>query len=186
MAVDQRECGQGVGWLWSNDTVVAVSEIPLLRVTTPPLATWDALLPDQATRLPTELATIDAYLDDERFLAPWRAHFHARLGRPSVPIPTLLRLVYLKHRYQLGYETLCKEVGDSISWRRFAASSWTSPSRTCGCRIFRSPHATCAYSWRSPPSRSRRTTLPAGSMTGSSPDLSGGSCPKARCGRCML
>jgi len=28
--------------------------------------------------------------------------------------------VYLKHRYQLGYESLCREVGDSISWRRFA------------------------------------------------------------------
>jgi len=25
----------------------------------------------------------------------------------------------LKHRYQLGYETLCREVGDSIAWRRF-------------------------------------------------------------------
>src|SRR6266545_6235984 len=94
-------------------------EIPLLRTTTPPLTTWDDLLPDQATRLPDELAAIDAYLDDERFLAPWRGHFHARLGRPSVPIPTLLRLLYLKHRYQLGYETLCKEVSDSISWRRF-------------------------------------------------------------------
>src|SRR6266540_1784121 len=53
------------------------------------------------------------------FLAPWHALFSARLGRPSVPIPTLLRLLYLKHRYQLGYESLCKEVGDSISWRRF-------------------------------------------------------------------
>ena len=31
---DQRECGQGMGWLWSNDTVVAVLEFPLLRVTT--------------------------------------------------------------------------------------------------------------------------------------------------------
>jgi IS5 family transposase len=62
---------------------------------------------------------IDAYLDDERFLAPWRGHFHARLGRPSVPVPTLLRLLYLKHRYQLGYESLCREVADSISWRRF-------------------------------------------------------------------
>lgn len=91
----------------------------MLCVTTPPLATWDALLPDQATRLPAELARIDAYLDDECFLAPWRAHFHARLGRPSIPIPTLLRLVYLKHRYQLGYESLCREVSDSLSWRRF-------------------------------------------------------------------
>src|SRR6266704_6257324 len=109
----------GVGWLWSNDTVVVVLEITLLRVTTPPLATWDELLPDQAKRLPDELARIDAYLDDERFTAPWHAHFAARLGRPSIPIPTLLRLLYLKHRYQLGYETLCKEVSDSISWRRF-------------------------------------------------------------------
>jgi IS5 family transposase len=100
-------------------SLVLVLEIPLLRVTTPPLSTWDALLPDQAKRLPTELAKIDAYLDDEAFIAAWRAHFHARLGRPSVPLPTLLRLLYLKHRYGLGYESLCKEVADSISWRRF-------------------------------------------------------------------
>jgi IS5 family transposase len=94
-------------------------EFPLLRTTTPPLSTWDDLLPDQAKRLPDELTRIDAYLDDERFLDPWRAHLSARLGRPSVPIPTLLRLLYLKHRYGLGYESLCREVGDSISWRRF-------------------------------------------------------------------
>jgi IS5 family transposase len=25
----------------------------------------------------------------------------------------------LKHRYQLGYESLCREVADSIGWRRF-------------------------------------------------------------------
>jgi IS5 family transposase len=36
-----------------------------------------------------------------------------------VPIDTLLRLLYLKHRYQLGYESLCREVADSISWRWF-------------------------------------------------------------------
>jgi transposase, IS5 family len=96
-----------------------LSEIAVLRVTTPPLATWDALLPDQATRLPTELARIDVYLDDERFLAPWRAHLHARLGRPSVPVPTFLRLRYVKHRSQLGSQSLSREVGDSLSWRRF-------------------------------------------------------------------
>jgi IS5 family transposase len=32
---------------------------------------------------------------------------------------TYLRLMYLKHRYGLGYETLVKEVADSLSWRRF-------------------------------------------------------------------
>jgi transposase, IS5 family len=36
-----------------------------------------------------------------------------------VPIDTLLRLLYLKHRYGLGYESLCREVADSISWRWF-------------------------------------------------------------------
>jgi IS5 family transposase len=77
------------------------------------------LLPPRARRLPVELARVDAYLDDERFIAPWRALFDRRLGRPSVPVDTLLRLLYLKHRYGLGYETLCKEVSDSIGWRRF-------------------------------------------------------------------
>ena len=49
-----------------------------------------------------------------------------------------------------------------------------------------SHHATCAYSWISPPRRSRRTTLPAGTTTGGSPGPSGGSCPRARWGRCTL
>ena len=46
-------------------------------------------------------------------------HFSARIGRPSVPMETYLRLMFLKHRYQLGYESMCAEVSDSISWRRF-------------------------------------------------------------------
>jgi transposase, IS5 family len=91
----------------------------VLRETDPQVTLWDALLPEEAKRLPAELQAVDAFLDDERFIAPWRALFSARLGRPSVPVDTLLRLLYLKHRYGLGYETLCREVSDSISWRRF-------------------------------------------------------------------
>jgi IS5 family transposase len=91
----------------------------VLRETEPQATLWDALLPEEAKRLPAELAKIDAYLDDDRFLAPWRALFDRRLGRPSVPVDTLLRLLYLKHRYGLGYESLCREVADSLSWRRF-------------------------------------------------------------------
>jgi IS5 family transposase len=93
----------------------------VLRETEPQagLSLWEALLPEQARQLPAELAAVDAFLDDECFLAPWRALFDRRLGRPSVPVDTLLRLLYLKHRYQLGYESLCREVADSISWRRF-------------------------------------------------------------------
>jgi transposase, IS5 family len=53
------------------------------------------------------------------FFAPFRGHFHATLGRPSVPIETYLRLMFLKYRYRLGFERLCREVADSISWQRF-------------------------------------------------------------------
>jgi IS5 family transposase len=91
----------------------------VLPETDPQPSLWEALLPDQAKRLPAELARIDAYLDDECFVAPWRALFDQRLGRPSVPVESLLRLLYLKHRYGLGYESLCREVANSLAWRRF-------------------------------------------------------------------
>jgi transposase, IS5 family len=91
----------------------------VLRESDPQTTIWELLLPEEAKRLPAELQAVDAYLDDERFIAPWRGLFSARLGRPSVPVDTLLRLLYLKHRYQLGYESLCREVADSIGWRRF-------------------------------------------------------------------
>jgi IS5 family transposase len=32
---------------------------------------------------------------------------------------TYLRLMFLKFRYRLGYESVCREVSDSISWQRF-------------------------------------------------------------------
>jgi transposase, IS5 family len=86
----------------------------VLRETDPQITLWELLLPEEAKRLPAELVRVDAYLDDECFIAPWRALFDRRLGRPSVPVDTLLRLRYLKHRYGLGYESLCREVADSI------------------------------------------------------------------------
>jgi IS5 family transposase len=91
----------------------------VLRETDPQTTIWELLVPEEAKRLPAELVRVDAYLDDDCFVAPWRNLFYRRLGRPSVPVDSLLRLLYLKHRYGLGYETLCQEVSDSISWRRF-------------------------------------------------------------------
>lgn len=41
------------------------------------------------------------------------------IRRPSVPMETYLRMMFLKFRYRLGFESLCREVGDSISWQRF-------------------------------------------------------------------
>ena len=62
---------------------------------------------------------MDALLDDPAFFAPFAPYFHPVLGRPSTPVECYLRLMFLKFRYRLGYESLCAEVSDSISWRRF-------------------------------------------------------------------
>jgi IS5 family transposase len=81
---------------------------------------WESTLPAEVLALPAELARVDALLDDRRFLAPFAAFFDPRLGRPSTAMETYLRLMFLKFRYRLGYESLCREVSDSITWRRFA------------------------------------------------------------------
>ena len=75
--------------------------------------------PPELLRLPPELARVDALLDDAAFFAPFAPYFHPVLGRPSTPVECYLRLMFLKFRYRLGYESLCAEVSDSISWRRF-------------------------------------------------------------------
>jgi IS5 family transposase len=80
---------------------------------------WDAILPPELLVLPVELARVDVLLDDPVFFAPFAAYFDARIGRPSIPTETYLRLMFLKFRYRLGYESLCREVADSISWQRF-------------------------------------------------------------------
>ena len=64
---------------------------------------WNGCCRRPATRQPTQRV----------------AYFDARIGRPSIPMETYLRLMFLKFRYRLGYESLCREVADSISWQRF-------------------------------------------------------------------
>ena len=80
---------------------------------------WESSLPPELLRLPDDLARVDALLDDPVFFAPFAPHFHPVLGRPSTPVECYLRLMFLKFRHRLGYESLCAEVADSISWRRF-------------------------------------------------------------------
>jgi transposase, IS5 family len=80
---------------------------------------WESILPPEVLGMPAELVAVDRLLDDERFFEPYRRFFHATLGRPSIPIETYLRLMFLKYRYRLGFEPLCREVQDSISWQRF-------------------------------------------------------------------
>ncbi len=80
---------------------------------------WESLLPDEVRRLPEELARVDALLDDPAFFAPFVPFFDPRRGRPSTPMEVYLQLMFVKFRYRLGYESLCREVADSITGRRF-------------------------------------------------------------------
>ena len=80
---------------------------------------WESLLPEEVLRLPEELARVDALLDDPAFFAPFAPYFDPVIGRPSTPVECYLRLMFLKFRYRLGFESLCAEVSDSITWRRF-------------------------------------------------------------------
>src|SRR3954451_7545095 len=56
---------------------------------------WDAILPEQCRGLPAGLAEVDALLDDTRFFEPFRAFFSPRPGRPSIPMETYLRMMFL-------------------------------------------------------------------------------------------
>ena len=80
---------------------------------------WESILPDELRKLPEELARVDELLQDERLMEPFLTKFNQTMGRPTTPIATYLRLMYLKFRYKLGYETLVEEVSDSIRWRQF-------------------------------------------------------------------
>jgi IS5 family transposase len=91
----------------------------MLRTRAVEVSLWEAMLPEEVLRLPEELARVDALLDDPAFFAPFVPFFDPRLGRPSTPMEVYLRLMFLKFRHRLGYESLCREVADSITWRRF-------------------------------------------------------------------
>jgi IS5 family transposase len=76
---------------------------------------WETVLPPELFQMNEELAQIDKLLYDERFFAPFRDKFGTTIGRPTTAVSTYLRMMYLKHRYQLGYEVLVKEVSDSLA-----------------------------------------------------------------------
>jgi transposase, IS5 family len=99
----------------------------MLRLRDPQDSLWDQLLPPQARTLSAELTAVDACLADDRFFEPYRQRFHTLIGRPTVPVETYLRLMYLKHRYRLGYEMLVREVTDRLHWRRFCHLALDAP-----------------------------------------------------------
>jgi IS5 family transposase len=84
-----------------------------------PPSLWESVLPPELFRMSEDLTTIDRILSDERFFAPFVEKFHTRVGRKTTPVATYLRMMCLKRRFNLSYETLVKEVSDSFMWRRF-------------------------------------------------------------------
>ena len=101
-------------------TLPGVNGAIVLRTKVDPQPTlWEAILPPEFLALPPGLEQIDRLLDDPVFFEPFVPFFHPVIGRPSIPMETYLRLMFLRFRYGLGFETLCAEVADSLAWRRF-------------------------------------------------------------------
>jgi hypothetical protein len=89
---------------------------------------FDLGLPVEVRELPVDLAALDGLLADPSLLAPieraWdetaRGH-----GRPTIPMTMLIRLMVVKQRSGWGYETLVREVSDSLHLRRFCQVALT-------------------------------------------------------------
>ncbi|MCA1700847.1 MAG: transposase [Actinobacteria bacterium] len=83
---------------------------------------WDEVLPIEARELPEELAGLDRVLRDPALLGPvygaWECSARDR-GRPSIAIDVFVRLMVVKQRTGWGYETLVREISDSLHLRRF-------------------------------------------------------------------
>jgi transposase, IS5 family len=87
---------------------------------------FDLALPVEVRELPADLAVLDVLLRDPGVLVPVeRAWDEAArgLGRPTIPIERLVRLMVVKQRSGWGYETLVREVSDSLHLRRFCLTS---------------------------------------------------------------
>jgi transposase, IS5 family len=83
---------------------------------------WDEVLPVEVRELPDDLARLDRVLSDSLLLFPiaqaWAQEARER-GRPSISMATFVRLMVVKQRTGWGYETLVREVSDSLHLRRF-------------------------------------------------------------------
>jgi IS5 family transposase len=82
---------------------------------------WDEVLPVEVRELPEDLARLDRVLADGLLLPiaeAWEQSARER-GRPSIAMATFVRLMVVKQRTGWGYETLVREVSDSLHLRRF-------------------------------------------------------------------
>src|SRR5690349_6399314 len=100
------------GWRWLMLTLSA-GQVESL---------WDEVLPLEVRELPEELARLDRVLADGELLGPiavmWEPSARG-CGRPTIAMASLVRLMVVKQRTGWGYETLVREVSDSLHLRRF-------------------------------------------------------------------
>jgi IS5 family transposase len=83
---------------------------------------WDEVLPVEVRELPEDLARLDRVLADPGLLRPIAAVWPEsgrEWGRPTIAMATFVRLMVVKQRTGWGYETLVREVSDSLHLRRF-------------------------------------------------------------------
>ena len=89
---------------------------------------FDLGLAVEVRELPSDLATLDGLLSDAALVAPveraWEASARS-FGRPTIPIDRFVRLMVVKQRSGWGYETLVREVSDSLHLRRFCRIALT-------------------------------------------------------------
>jgi IS5 family transposase len=89
---------------------------------------FDMALPVEVRALPDDLGALDALLGDGALLAPieraWERSARGR-GRPTIAMATFVRLMVVKQRTGWGYETLVREVSDSLHLRRFCLIALT-------------------------------------------------------------
>ena len=84
---------------------------------------WDEVLPVEVRELPEDLGRWMCCLRDAALLEPIRRRWQRRRVRSWSPDdrrwPTFVRLMVIKQRTGWGYETLVREVSDSMHLRRF-------------------------------------------------------------------
>lgn len=89
---------------------------------------FDEALPIGVRELPEDLARLDVLLSDAALLEPiaerWEASARGQ-GRPTIAMSLFVRLMVVKQRSGWGYETLVREVSDSLHLRRFCGLSLT-------------------------------------------------------------
>lgn len=89
---------------------------------------FDLGLPVEVRELPEDLAALDVLLGDPALLEPISAAWDAAgrvHGRPTIPMDRYVRLMVVKQRSGWGYETLVREVSDSLHLRRFCLIALT-------------------------------------------------------------